>query len=67
MEFLDNAVSFAKDKIDYVMDKCEGLDEDKKKLLIGCAVVAVSVIVICAIAYSIGKSHGRRSVFEEDF
>ncbi len=67
MEFLDNAVSFAKDKIDYVMDKWEGLDEDKKKLLIGCAVVAVSVIVICAIAYSIGKSHGRRSVFEEDF
>ena len=67
MEFLDNAVSFAKDKIDYVMDKWEGLDEDKMKLLIGCAVVAVSVIVICAIAYSIGKSHGRRSVFEEDF
>lgn len=67
MEFLDNAVSFAKDKIDYVMDKWEGLDEDKKKLFIGCAVVAVSVIVICAIAYSIGKSHGRRSVFEEDF
>lgn len=67
MEFLDNAITFAKDKIDFVMDKWDSLSEEKKKLFIGCAVVAVSVIVVCAIAYSIGKSHGRRSVFEEDF
>ena len=67
MEFLDNTINFAKDKLDILMDKWDSLSEEKKKLFIGCAVVAVSAIVICAIAYSIGKSHGKRSVFEEDF
>ena len=68
MEFVDNAIDFAKNKIDKVMDIWEGLDDNKKKLLVGCAVAAISVIVVASIAYSIGKSHGRRVAFdEEDF
>jgi flagellar biosynthesis/type III secretory pathway M-ring protein FliF/YscJ len=68
MEFVDNAIDFAKNKIDKVMDIWEGLDDNKKKLLVGCAVAAISVIVVASIAYSIGKSQGRRIAFdEEDF
>ena len=68
MEFVDTAIDFAKNKIDKVMDIWEGLDDNKKKLLVGCAVAAISVIVVASIAYSIGKSQGRRIAFdEEDF
>ena len=65
-DFIGTAVDFAKDKIDTVMDIWEGFDEDKKKLLIGCAIGAVCVIVVAAVAYSIGKRSGRRSAFEEE-
>ena len=65
--FLDAAISFAKDKIDKGLEIWEGFDDDQKKLLIGCAVAAVSVIVIASIAYGIGKSHGRKLALEEDF
>ena len=68
MGLIDNAIEFAKDKIDRVMDFWDNLEEDKKKLLIGCVVAAVSVIVIASIAYSIGKSQGKRiAIEEEDF
>ena len=68
MGLIDNAIEFAKDKIDRVMDFWDNLEEDKKKLLIGCVVAAVSVIVIASIAYSIGKSQGRKiAIEEEDF
>ena len=66
-EFLDAAISFAKDKIDKGLEIWEGFDDDQKKLLIGCAVAAVSVIVIASIAYGIGKSHGTKLALEEDF
>ena len=49
------------------MDKWDSLSEEKKRIFIGCAVVAVTVIIVAAIAYGIGKSNGKRSVFEEDF
>ena len=68
MGFIDSAVEFAKDKIDRVMDFWDGLEDDKKKLLIGCVVASVSFIVIASIAYSIGKSQGKRiAIEEEDF
>ncbi len=67
-EFVDSALGFAKDKIDRGLEFWNDLDEDKKKLFIGCAIAAVSVIVIASIAYGIGKSHGKRLAFdEEDF
>lgn len=68
MGLIDGAVEFAKDKIDRVMDFWDGLEDDKKKLLIGCVVASVSVILIASIAYSIGKSQGRKlTIEEEDF
>ena len=68
MNYVDSAIEFAKDKIDSVMNFWDSLEEDKKKLLIGCVVVSVSVIVIASIAYSIGKSQGKRlAIEEEDF
>ena len=66
MGFIDSAIEFAKDKIDRVMDFWDGLEEDKKKLLIGCVVASVSFIVIASIAYSIGKSQGKRIALEEE-
>ena len=68
MNYVDSAIEFAKDKIDSVMAFWDSLEEDKKKLLIGCVVVSVSVIVIASIAYSIDKSQGRKlAIEEEDF
>lgn len=68
MGMIDSVVEFAKDKIDRVMDFWDSLEEDKKKLLIGCVVASVSVILIASIAYSIGKSQGRKiAIEEEDF
>ena len=65
-DFVGTAIDFAKDKLDTVMDIWEGFDEDKKKLLIGCVIGAVCVIVVAAVAYSIGKRSGRRIAFEEE-
>ena len=68
MALIDGAIEFAKDKIDTVMEFWDSLEEDKKKLLIGCVVASVSVIVLVSIAYSIGKSQGKRyAIEEEDF
>ncbi len=66
MEFVDGAIGFAKEKIDWVIDFWDNLEEDKKKLLIGCVIGAVSVIVIASIAYGIGKANGKKIAFEED-
>ncbi len=68
MGLIDGAIEFAKDKMDRVLDFWDGLEDDKKKLLIGCVVASVSVIVIASIAYSIGKAKGKRiAIEEEDF
>ena len=65
-KFIDTAIEFSKDKLDKARDFWDGLSEDKKKLYIGCAIAAVTVIVIASIAYSLGKSRGERIAFEEE-
>lgn len=63
---IDTAVNFAKDKIDKVLDIWEDMEEDKQKLIIGCAVCAVAVIVIASVFYALGTAHGKRVAFEDD-
>ena len=62
MEFISTAVEFSKKYIGKAMKFWNGLDDDKKKLLTGCIVAAVSVIVIASIAYSMGRNRGRRYI-----
>ncbi len=63
---IDTAIDFGKEKLDKVIDFWDSCDENKKKLIVGCVVCAVSVIVIASIAYGLGKSRGRRLAFEDD-
>ncbi len=66
MNYIDSAVEYGKDKLDRLSDFWESIDDDRKKLLIGCAVGVVCVVVIASIAYSIGKAHGARIAYEEE-
>ncbi len=66
MTYVDSAIEFGKDKLDKLGDFWESIDDDRKKLLIGCAIAAVSIVVIASIAYAIGKEHGKRIAFEEE-
>ena len=66
MTCVDSAIEFAKDKLDSAMNFWDSLEEDKKKLLIGCAIAAVAVIAVASIAYGIGKAQGRKLAFEEE-
>ncbi len=66
MSFVDNAIEFSKDKIDKVLDFWNGLEDEKKKLLIGCVAAAFCIIVVAGIAYGIGKANGERLAFEEE-
>jgi hypothetical protein len=66
MTYVDSAIEFGKDKLDKLGDFWESIDDDRKKLLIGCAIAAVSIVVIASIAYAIGKAHGKRIAFEEE-
>jgi hypothetical protein len=66
MNIVDGAISFTKDGIDKVMKFWDGLEEDRKKLLIGCVCVTVAVIAVASIAYSLGKAKGRRQLVEEE-
>ena len=61
-----NVIDFTKDKIDRVMNYWDSIDEDKKKLVIGCSVAAVSIIVIVSIAYCLGKACGKKIALEDD-
>ena len=72
MEFLmsifDGTMEFAKSVLDVVTDFWNDLDEDKKKLFLGCVVAGVAIIAVASIAYGIGKAQGRRlAIEEEDF
>ncbi len=68
MTVFDDCISFAKDKIDEVTKFWKGLDDDKKKLIIGCAVGCVALICVASVAYAIGKASGKRLAYdEEDF
>ncbi len=66
MSITDGVIEFAKDKIDTVLEFWDGLEDDKKKLLIGCVVAAVCVVAVAAIAYGIGKAQGRKLAYEEE-
>ncbi len=66
MSITDGVIDFAKDKIDTVLDFWDGLEDDRKKLLIGCVAAAVCVIAVAAIAYGIGKARGRKLALEEE-
>ncbi|MBO6240287.1 MAG: hypothetical protein J6O61_05530 [Butyrivibrio sp.] len=67
-EFLDAAVTFAKEKIDRAMEIWDSFDEEKKKMLIGCAAVCVGVIVLASVFYGLGKARGKKiALMDEDF
>lgn len=66
VNLVDTAVSFGKEKIDQVLEIWDNMEEDKKKLLVGCVAAAACIIVVASIAYSIGKAHGERIAFEEE-
>lgn len=66
MNILNEGINFAKNKIDTVMNFWEELEDDKKKLLIGCAVAAAAVICVASVAYAIGKSNGKKLALEEE-
>jgi hypothetical protein len=68
MSILDGTMEFAKSVLDVVTDFWNDLDEDKKKLFLGCVVAGVAIIAVASIAYGIGKAQGRRlAIEEEDF
>ncbi len=68
MNVFNDVVSYAKDQIDSFMDFWDNLSEDKKRLLVVCAVSAVAVIAVASCAYALGKCKGRKLAFEdEDF
>ena len=68
MNIFEDAIVFAKDKIDTAVEFWDGLDENKRRLLIGCVVGSVVVIALISIAFNIGKAKGRKLAFdEEDF
>jgi hypothetical protein len=66
MSVTDGVIEFAKDKIDRVLGFWNDLEDDRKKLLIGCVVAAVCVVSVAAVAYAIGKARGRDLAFEEE-
>ena len=68
MNIFDDAISFAKDKIDTAVSFWDGLDSNKRRLLIGCVIGSVAVIALISIAFNLGKAKGMKLAFdEEDF
>ena len=63
---VDNTVDFFKSTLNKAVDFWDGLDEDRKKLYIGCAIAAVAVICVASVAFAIGKAHGRNLALEEE-
>ena len=66
MNLIDGSIDFFKERMDAAMESWNNLEEDKKKLVIGCVAVALTVVVVATIAYKIGKAHGQDQFFDED-
>ena len=67
MNVLDGAISFVKETVDSAMKVWDNLEDDKKKLLIGCVAAAAIVIAVASVAYNLGKARGQQYLEEEDF
>ncbi|MBQ7613918.1 MAG: hypothetical protein IJU77_02640 [Butyrivibrio sp.] len=68
MNIFDGCIDLAKEKIDFVVDFWDGLDDGKKKLFLGVVVGTIAVVAIAAIAYNLGKASGLKLAYdEEDF
>ena len=68
MNVIDGAISFCKDTVDTSMNAWEELDDNKRKLFIGCLAASAALIAVAVIAYKIGKAHGQDEFLEdEDF
>lgn len=63
---IDTAIEFTKKQISRAVKFWNDLDEDKKKLCLGCAAAACLVIVAVGIAYGLGTAHGKKVALEED-
>lgn len=73
MSIIDGAMGLAKEAVDVALsafdvaiEKWNNLEDDRKKMLIGCIAVTVAVIAVASIAYSIGKAHGQNQFLDED-
>lgn len=68
MNIIDGAISFSKEAVDTAMNAWDKLDDNKKKLFIGCLAASAVIIAVAVIAYKIGKAHGQDDFLEdEDF
>ncbi|MCR5157167.1 MAG: hypothetical protein K6C96_10860 [Butyrivibrio sp.] len=68
MNIIDGAISFSKEAVDTAMNAWDKLDDNKKKLFIGCLAASAAIIAVAVIAYKIGKAHGQDDFLEdEDF
>ncbi len=68
MNIFDDCIDLAKEKINFVVDFWDGLDDGKKKLFLGVVVGTIAVVAIAAIAYNLGKASGLKLAYdEEDF
>ncbi len=67
MSLLDTAIEFGKRRLDSLLGFWEELDDDKKKVFIGCAIATVAVVCVASVAYSIGKAVGEKEALDEDF
>ena len=67
MNILDDVIGFVKDTVDSAMETWNNLEDDKRKLLIGCIAAAAVIIAVASIAYNVGKARGQQYLEEEDF
>ncbi len=68
MNILDGAINFCKETVDEGLSAWEKLDDNKKKLFIGCLAASAVIIAVAVIAYKIGKAHGQDEFLDdEDF
>ncbi|WP_024864565.1 hypothetical protein [Butyrivibrio sp. FCS014] len=68
MNIIDGAINFSKETVDAALGAWEKLDDNKKKLFIGCLAASAAIIAVAVIAYKLGKAHGQNEFLDdEDF